>query len=201
MADPSEERARGAEEPRGGVEAARAATREASLLVADTIGELMAFWNFRPSMGQVWTVLYLSAQPLDAAEIGARTGLSAGSVSMTLAELQAWGVVRRAVRPGEKRRFFEAETDVVAMVTRVFRQRELRLVGEAIERLERARRMLDERGRSSDPAQMMESRFLASRVDAILALARGGRRIVEQLARAGAVDLGLLGRALPPRGS
>jgi len=175
---------------------ARAATAEATLLVAATIGELMEFWNFKPSMGQVWAVLYLSSRPLDAAEIAERTGLSAGSVSMTLGELQHWGVVRRALLPAERRRYFEAETDVVAMITRVFRQRELKVVGEAIARLEQARRMLDERGRSSEPAQMLESRFLASRIDAILRLARVGRRVVEQLASAGRVDLGALGEAL-----
>lgn len=175
---------------------ARAANVEATLRVAATIGELMEFWNFKPSMGQVWAVLYLSNRPLDATEISEKTGLSAGSVSMTLGELQHWGVVRRALLPGERRRFFEAETDVVAMVTRVFRQRELMIVSEAVGRLEDARRLLDERGRSSDPSQMMESRFLASRIDNILRLARVGRRVVEQLSRAGTVDLGSLGSAL-----
>ncbi|MCK6507299.1 hypothetical protein L6R53_28665 [Myxococcota bacterium] len=178
---------------------ARAAAEQATWMVADAIADLMEFWNFKPSMGRVWTVLYLSRAPLDAVEIGRRTGLSSGSVSMTLAELQHWGVVRRAWPAGERRKVYEAETDVVAMVTRVFRERELRMVGDAVQRLEAARRLLDEQGRSSSADQMLEGRFLATRIDAVLGLARIGRRVVEQLALVGAVDLGPIREALRRR--
>ncbi|RME29072.1 MAG: MarR family transcriptional regulator [Deltaproteobacteria bacterium] len=181
------------------VRRARDAARQATLMVADTIGELMEFWNFKPSMGRVWAVLYLSRTPLSAAEIAERTGLSSGSVSMTIQDLLKWGVIRRAWAPSERRRLWEAETDVVAMVTRVFRERELRLITDAIERLEAARRLLDDEARSSSPDQMLEGRFLATRVDAMLRLARAGRRVVEQLARAGSVDLGAVRDALRRR--
>ena len=66
-------------------------------MVAEAIGELMEFWNFKPSMGRVWAVLYLSTEPLSAEDICSTTGLSAGSVSMTLNELRLWGVVRKAL--------------------------------------------------------------------------------------------------------
>ncbi|MCB9779677.1 MAG: MarR family transcriptional regulator [Alphaproteobacteria bacterium] len=180
-------------------ERARLAMRRATLLVADTIGEIMEFWNFKPSMGQVWTILYLSRKPLAASEIAERTGLSSGSVSMTLADLQQWGVVRREWAPGERRKLYAAETDVMAMVTRVFRERELRMIGDAILRLEEARRILDEEARSNNADAMLQSRFLATRVDNVLALARTGRRAVEQLARAGAIDLGPIKEALRRR--
>lgn len=180
-------------------EAARRAARRATLLVADTIGELMEFWNFKPSMGRVWAVLYLSRQPLAAADIADATGLSSGSVSMTIQDLLKWGVIRREWVPGERRKLYAAETDVVAMVTRVFRERELRVVTDAIARLEEARRILDQEARSSSADQMLEGRFLATRVDNILRLARAGRAVVEQLARAGAVDLGAIRDALRRR--
>ena len=48
---------------------------------------------------------------LSAAELAESLSMSAGAVSMTLAELQRWGVVRRVWKPGERREFFEAETD------------------------------------------------------------------------------------------
>ena len=170
----------------------RAAQDRAVLLVADTLGQLMEFWNFKPSMGRVWGVLYLSPQPLSAQDIGERTGLSSGAVSMTIADLLQWGVIHREFAPEERRKVYSAETDVVAMVTRVFRERELKLVNEAIARLEEARRILDDEGRSSSPDLMLQGRFLATRVDAVLRLARGGRKVVEQLSRAGAVDLGTI---------
>lgn len=158
-------------------------------MAADTIGEIMAFWNFKPSMGKVWTVLYLSQAPLSADEIVSRSGLSAGSVSMTLSELQQWAVIKRHYDPDSRRRRYVAETDVTKMVTRVFRERELRMISDAIERLEEALRILDQEGASSRPDEMLEGRFLATRVRNLLRLSRAGRRVVEQLANAGTIDL------------
>ncbi|NOY25829.1 MAG: transcriptional regulator [Oligoflexia bacterium] len=175
---------------------ARLATDQATLMVADTVGDLMAFWNFKPSMGRVWAVLYLSQDPLGASEIAARTGLSAGSISMTLAELLRWGVIRREWQTGQRRKLYRAETDIVRMVTTVFRERELRLVDDAITRLELARRLLDDQGRSNSASQMLQGRFLATRIDGILRLARVGRRVVDQLANVAAVDLGPIRAAL-----
>jgi DNA-binding transcriptional regulator GbsR (MarR family) len=172
----------------------------ATLLVADAVGELMGLWNFKPSMGRVWAVLYLSRQPLSADELAERTQLSAGSVSMTVKDLLAWGVIKRDFHPGERRRRFSAETDILGMVTRVFRQRELVWIETMIERLEEARRILDEEGRTSVPDDLLRNRFLVTRVDALLTLARAGRRVVDRFARAGTLDLRGLRGALGRRG-
>ena len=84
------------------------------------------------------------------------------------------------------------------LIGRVFRDRELRLVDETIGQLEAALLALNTYGKSSSPTEMLRSRFLATRVDRLLRLARVGRRIVAQLASTGSADLavlsGLLGR-------
>jgi DNA-binding transcriptional regulator GbsR (MarR family) len=175
------------------------ADARAVLLAADAIGELMGFWNFKPSMGRVWTVLYLSRRPLTADEIGSRAQLSAGSVSMTLSDLGGWGVVRRAWVQDDRRRHYEAETDILAMVTRVFRQRELGWIDQVVVRLEEAARILADEGRSSVPDQMRENRFLATRIGNLLHLARAGRRVVDRFAQAGTLDLRVLRDALGRR--
>jgi DNA-binding MarR family transcriptional regulator len=149
-------------------------------IVADTVGELMRFWNFKPSLGRIWAILYLSPEPLDAEEIEARSGLSTGNVSMSLQELLQWGVVKR-VAPGKDAMW--------AMVARVFRERELRLVERTIEQLEEAIALLDGAGRGQGPTAMLQSRFLVTRVRNLLELARTGRRLLEGLSRTGAVDL------------
>ena len=172
----------------------------ATLLVAEAVGELMGLWNFKPSMGRVWAVLYLSRQPLSADELAERARLSAGSVSMTVKELLEWGVIQRDHTPGQRRRRFTAETDILGMVTRVFRQRELAWIDAMIQRLEEARRILDEEGRSSVPDDLLRNRFLATRVDALLTLAHAGRRVVDRFARAGTLDLRGLRGALGRRG-
>ena len=87
-------------------------------LVAEAVGDIMGFWNFRPSTGRVWACLCCRQNPSLLPGF-VETGLSIG-VSMTLQELRRWGVVRDSGR-SSGRRCFEAETDVVKMVTRVFR--------------------------------------------------------------------------------
>ncbi len=171
---------------------------QARRLVADAVGEIMAFWNFKPSMGRVWTSLYLSPRPLTSAELVEETGLSVGSVSMTLSELQDWGVVRHAGRSGG-RRCFEAETDVVKMVTRVFRERELTLIRETVDKLEAAVRLLDEHGRSSVPAQMLEGRFVVTRARRLLDLAKTGHHMLDRFTRVGRLDIASIRNKLTRR--
>ena len=171
------------------VTAAEEALARAVEITAATVGELMGFWGFKPSMGRVWAVLYLSQLPLHADELQERTGLSAGSISMTIKELEQWHVVRRVHVPGDRRRAWTAENDILAMVTRVFRERELRLVREASRELREALRLLDDEAPSSSPESMMRVRFVATRVRHLLDLARTGERIVERLSRSGNADL------------
>lgn len=172
------------------------AADRATALVADAIGEIIGFWNFKPSMGRIWAVLYLSPQPLDAEEIEARAGLSSGMVSITLHELLQWGVVKRVPAVGGRRRVFTAETDIVSLVARVFRERELRLVTRTVETLEEAVRVLEEEGRSNNPREMLDNRFLVTRARALLELARSGQRLVDRLARTGSASLKPLRDAL-----
>ncbi|MFN7144922.1 MAG: GbsR/MarR family transcriptional regulator [Myxococcota bacterium] len=168
-------------------------------IVADAVGELMRFWNFKPSLGRIWTILYLSQDPLDAEEIEARSGLSTGNVSMSLQELLQWGVVKRVPPGPNRRRLFVAETDIWAMVARVFRERELRLIERTIEQLEDAVALLDGAGRGQNPTAMLKSRFLVTRVRNLLELAKTGKRLLDGLSRTGSVDFSAIRDVLRAR--
>src|SRR2546429_3472027 len=76
--------------------------------VADAVGALMEFWGFKRVMGRLWATLYLSEDPLSAAELCERLEISTGAASMTVNELERWGVVLRSRRPGDRREYFEA---------------------------------------------------------------------------------------------
>ncbi len=116
--------------------------REAELLAADAIGDVIEHWGFRKALGRVWTVLYLADDAMAAADLGEALQMSAGAVSMALGELQRWGVARRVWKPGERREFYEAETDFWKMISRVVHDRERSLATSVRERLEAARGML-----------------------------------------------------------
>lgn len=161
--------------------------RRAILLAAETMGELIEFWGFKGSMGRIWATLYLSSAPLSADQIAERTGLSAGAVSMTLAELQQWDLVERAAMPEERKKHYQAETDVWGMVRRIFRERELRLIGRAVQRFGDAVALMNE-ARALDPDDS-ESQFVVGRLEGLLSLARTGYRMVETFAEIGQFTL------------
>jgi HTH-type transcriptional regulator, glycine betaine synthesis regulator len=117
--------------------------RQAELLAADAIGDVIEHWGFRRVLGRIWTVLFISGGSMSAAEIGEHLQISSGAMSMSLTELQRWGVVRRVWKPGERKEFFEAETDFWKMISKVFDERERLLANSVRERLERATTLLE----------------------------------------------------------
>ena len=51
--------------------------REAELLAADAIGDIIEHWGFRKGLGRVWTVLFLAVETLPAQAVG-NLGLTFG---------------------------------------------------------------------------------------------------------------------------
>ena len=146
--------------------------REAELIAADAIGDVIEHWGFRKGLGRLWTVLFIAGEPLPAQAIGERLTMSAGAVSMSLTELQRWGVVHRVFRPGERKEFFEAETDFWKMISKVFDERE-RLLAESVRgRLEKAAAQIHRAPPSAETARAIDriNRLLAFVVVAQTAL-------------------------------
>jgi DNA-binding transcriptional regulator GbsR (MarR family) len=160
----------------------------AELRVAEVIGGLMEFWGFKAVMGRLWTILYLAPEPLSAAELGERLQASAGAVSMALADLQKWGVVKKAWRPGERRDYYEPETSIWKMVTRVFRERELAYVRSAIEAFETTRKQLGKLKATAEGETRRRLRFIDARMAALLTLSRIGEGLLAMLTAGQQVD-------------
>jgi DNA-binding transcriptional regulator GbsR (MarR family) len=164
-------------------------------LVTEAVGRLMDFWGFKRHMGRIWALLYLSPDPLTARDIQQRLALSAGSVSTTLAELARWGVVRRFQPAHTRAERFEAEVNLWKMVSRVFRERELKEIVGAIEALEAALEALGQQ-----PARTLHDearlRIQRDRIVELLGVAKLGRALLEALLTTARVDATALARAL-----
>lgn len=170
---------------------------ESERKAADAVGDVIEYWGFRKALGRVWTVLYLSGEPLAAADLGERLSMSAGAVSMTLTELQRWGVVRRVWLPGERKEFFEAETDLWKMISKVINERERHLASDVKSRLAEARELLARAPRTRETKEREE------RMKHLLALAAIGEKVIEALVKKGIADFASFGsvlrRAMPAR--
>lgn len=74
-------------------------------------GEMGSRWGISRTVGQIYALIYVSAQPLNAEEIADSLEFSRSNVSMGLKELQAWRLVQLKHLPGDRREYFQAPGD------------------------------------------------------------------------------------------
>lgn len=75
-------------------------------------GEMGGRWGFNRTVGQIYALLFVAPEPLNADEIAATLGFSRSNVSMGLKELQSWRLVRLQHRAGDRREWFSTPDDV-----------------------------------------------------------------------------------------
>jgi DNA-binding transcriptional regulator GbsR (MarR family) len=99
-------------------------------------GDMGGQWGVNRSVAQIHALLYLSARPMTAEDIADQLGLARSNVSNSLKELIGWKLIRRAPQMGDRRDFYEAETDLWEMVTRIAAGRKEREIDPAMAALE-----------------------------------------------------------------
>jgi DNA-binding transcriptional regulator GbsR (MarR family) len=155
--------------------------REAELSSADAMGRLMEFWGFRRHMGRLWTILYLSPDPMTTTELAEILQLSSSAVSLSLGELVHWGAVRKTWRPGERKDFYQAESSVWKLLRRVYERRELNLIREAIDAFGEAQRQLAETRSLLGQEERRRVDYMRQRLSRLSALSKVGERLVRLL--------------------
>lgn len=91
-------------------------------------GEMGVRWGINRTMAQIHALLYLSERPLNAEEICATLELARSNVSVSLRELQGWGIVKLVHLPGDRRDHFESMKDVFEMFRVIANERRRREV-------------------------------------------------------------------------
>jgi DNA-binding transcriptional regulator GbsR (MarR family) len=132
-------------------------------------------------MGRLWTVLYLSPDPMTTAELSDTLKLSSSAVSLSLGELVRWGAVRKTWLPGERKDFYQAESSVWKLLRRVYERRELNLIREAIDAFGDAQRHLDETRVQLSVRDRRRVDFMRKRLSRLSALSKAGERLVRLL--------------------
>jgi DNA-binding transcriptional regulator GbsR (MarR family) len=82
-------------------------------------GNLGERWGVNRSVSQIHALLYASERPLTAEDIADALGMARSNVSNSLRELQSWEIVRIIPVLGDRRSFYEAETDLWTVVIRI----------------------------------------------------------------------------------
>ena len=74
-------------------------------------GEMGSRWGINRTVGQIYALIFVSPEPLNADDIAEKLEFSRSNVSMGLKELQAWRLVRLRHQSGDRREYFDAPTD------------------------------------------------------------------------------------------
>lgn len=89
-------------------------------------GEMGSRWGIARTVGQIYAVLFVAAEPLCADDIVERLGVSRSNVSMGLKELQSWNLVRLRHVQGDRREFFTTPDDIWTIVRTLAEERKKR---------------------------------------------------------------------------
>jgi DNA-binding transcriptional regulator GbsR (MarR family) len=107
------------------------------------VSRIASFWGFPRAMGAIYGAIYLSPEPVGLDELVQLVGVSKGSVSTNARTLERLQMIHKRVKLGDRRDYYEAETDFWKIVRGVLKEREksefdraLRAVGESLEMAE-----------------------------------------------------------------
>ena len=107
------------------------------------LSEMSRFWGFPKGMGAIFGVLYLSPTPLSLDEIVQETGLTKGAISTEIRALARMGLVHRSPKLGDRKDYYEAESDFYAAIRSILKERQnsefdraVRSVRETLETME-----------------------------------------------------------------
>lgn len=91
---------------------------------AQGLSEISRFWGFPKGMGAIFAVIYLSPTPLSLDEIVQETGLTKGAISTEIRALARMGLVHRSSKLGDRKDYYEAETDFYAAIRSILKERQ-----------------------------------------------------------------------------
>jgi DNA-binding transcriptional regulator GbsR (MarR family) len=145
----------------------------------EAVGQVVELWGFKRVHGMIWMYIYLHNTPVSTKDIQGALGVSAGLVSMSLAELQHWAVVHRHSAPGERKDFYTAEINIGRPIMKVLREREAYQLGVMVESLRAVRASLSE---EHDPLAVQQ-------LDALIRLSALGQELFNRFLELGSLIL------------
>jgi len=88
------------------------------------LSHISRFWGFPKGMGAIFAVLYLSPTALALDEIVQETGLTKGAISTEIRALARMGLVHRSTKLGDRKDYYEAESDFYAAIKSILQERQ-----------------------------------------------------------------------------
>jgi len=137
-------------------------------------GEMGSKWGINKTMAQIHALLMAGDKPLSTDEVMEQLHISRGHANTNLRGLVDWGIVRRVFVKGDRKEYFQSESDVWTMFCRIARERKKRELEPAIETLKECL-VLIERDKGAA--------HLKRRLNDLLDLLKVGDQMLDKMAR------------------
>lgn len=158
----------------------------------DGLSQLADYLGFSKVMGQLYGVLLLSGEPMSLDDLLERLDISKASVSMNMRTLEQLGMVRQVWLRGksDRRKYYEAETDLLQIVTNIISRREMRDVDRALNVLQNNIETLHAAQAKLSPEDKETAALYIDRITRIQALFRFAQLVITSiLSRLGELDV------------
>jgi DNA-binding transcriptional regulator GbsR (MarR family) len=114
--------------------------------------------------GQIYTLLYLSDEPLSLDALAEQLGVSKASVSIACRQLESWGAVRRSWIKGDRRDYYTAETHFSRVLSEGLLASVNKKLDSAKVQIERSLNLLRENGTNGDRIRFLKQRLNGAEV-------------------------------------
>ena len=129
----------------------------------ETAGHVTQSFGAGRAIGQIYAHIYFSRDPQSLDDLTGGLGISKGSASMVVRQLEAWGALRRVWIKGERKDYYEATADF----GRIIRRAVLDSIGHKMESSEQMLGQAEDvltKMKNGDGVQDPETRFFFERV-------------------------------------
>ena len=144
---------------------------EAERLFIERWARMASSWGVPRSMAEVHALLFVTGTALSSDDLMSELGISRGNASMTIRTLEEWGIVRREQRPNERRDYYLAEQDTLALFATVIRIRKGREIDPLLALVTDCRERADASPGDARTAQFLRKlddiQFFVTAVDAL----------------------------------
>jgi HTH-type transcriptional regulator, glycine betaine synthesis regulator len=142
------------------------------------LGRLSSFAGFNKAMGQIYALLYLSPEPVSLGEIAEQLGISKGNASLNVKTMERWGLIQPISKNGDRRDYYQAETDFWKIVQDILNERDRKEIDHALKTLDDIYSLVKSTKNSEKNAQ---TRFYQERLSNMLDFGNAASQMVKAM--------------------
>jgi len=126
---------------------------EAARHFIEGMSRIAEFWGFPRSMGSAYGAIYLSPEPMTLDDLVESVGISKGAASTNVRSLERLQMIHKSVRVGDRKDYYEAETDHWKIIKNILMEREKQEFERALRTVAESLEIINEAGAKGDEKQ------------------------------------------------